>query len=79
MIFQEDLMKKLILSLLTAVTLIGNSYADQPNMHAALEHLRAAKNALQVAENNKGGWRVQAIASVNRAIAETEKGIRFAR
>jgi len=72
-------MKKLLLITLLAVSVIGNASADQPNMQNALFHLRAAKTALEEAGHNKGGWRVEAIASVNRAIAETEKGIRFAR
>jgi hypothetical protein len=53
--------------------------ADQPHMHAALDHLRAARAELNSAEQDKGGWRVRAIEHVNRAIAETERGIEFAR
>ena len=49
--------------------------ADQPNMRAALAHLREAKAALQRAEHNKGGHRTRAIEIVNQAIAETEAGI----
>ena len=72
-------MKTPILSLLVAVGLIGSAYADQPNMQNALTHLREAKIALQAANNNKGGWRVAAIASIDKAIIQIEKGIRFAR
>jgi len=71
--------KKYILSILFAVGLIGSVSADQPNMQNALNHLREAKIALQAATPNKGGWRDKAIESVNQAISETEKGIRFAR
>jgi hypothetical protein len=53
--------------------------ADQPHMHAALDHLRAARAELNSAEQDKGGWRARAIENVNRAIAETERGIEFAR
>lgn len=53
--------------------------ADQPHMRAALEHLRVARAELQSAEHNKGGWRVRALEHVNRAIADTERGIAFAR
>jgi hypothetical protein len=72
-------MKNTILSLIFTVGLIGSASADQPNMQSALNHLREAKIALQAADNNKGGWRVAAIESVNKAISETEKGIRVAR
>jgi hypothetical protein len=72
-------MKITLLSLLVAAGLIGSASADQPNMQNALNHLREAKIALQAADHNKGGWRVAAIESVNKAISETEKGIRFAR
>ena len=53
--------------------------ADQPHMRAALEHLRAARAELQSSERNKGGWRVRALEHVNQAIADTERGIGFAR
>ena len=48
-------------------------------MHRALDHLRAARAELAVAELDKGGWRVRALANVDRAIADTERGIGFAR
>ena len=65
---------------LVLVTMIGamglqSIRADQPNMRAALAHLREAKAALQRAEHNKGGHRTRAIEIVNHAIAETEAGI----
>ena len=44
-------------------------------MRRALEHLRAARAALQAAEHNKGGWRVRAIQSTDRAIVETQNGM----
>ena len=53
--------------------------ADQPHMQAALEHLRAARAELRMAEHNKGGWRVRAIEHVDRAINDTELGIGHAR
>jgi len=73
---------KAILLVAVTATLLGfsqNASADQPNMQNALKHLQAAKSALQAADTNKGGWRNSALASVNQAISETEKGIRFAR
>jgi hypothetical protein len=47
---------------------------DQPNMAAAKDHLRLAKESLEKAEHNKGGWRVAAINATNTAIVETNKG-----
>jgi hypothetical protein len=65
------------LVLMTMIAAMGlqSVRADQPNMRAALEHLRAARAALQRAEHNKGGHRGRAVEFVNRAIAETEAGI----
>jgi hypothetical protein len=62
-----------------AATGLDSARADQPHMRAALGHLRAARAELQSAEHNKGGWRVRALEHVNRAIADTESGIAFAR
>lgn len=53
--------------------------ADQPHMRNALTHLREARAELQKAEHNKGGHRARAIDIVNRAIAEVESGIGYAR
>jgi len=52
---------------------------EQPHMRRALEHLRAARAELEVAEHNKGGWRIRAIEHVARAIRETENGMAAAR
>lgn len=65
---------------LVLVTLVGvmglqSVRADQPNMRAALSHLREAKGALERAEHNKGGHRERAIEAINRAIGEVEAGI----
>ena len=48
---------------------------DQPNMQAALEHLRQAKDNLERATSDKGGYRKKAINEVEDAISETKKGI----
>jgi len=58
---------------------LSSSYADQPRMRRALQHLRAARAELQAAEHNKGGWRDRAIHNVDQAIADTERGISFSR
>ncbi|HXM36659.1 MAG TPA: hypothetical protein VN920_15800 [Pyrinomonadaceae bacterium] len=52
---------------------------EQPRMQAALADLEAAKSELQRAEHNKGGHRGKAIAFVNAAIAEVNRGIAFDR
>ena len=57
----------------------GRASADQPAMATALDHLRAAENALEGATNDKGGHRKNALAHTRKAIAETEKGMRFDR
>jgi hypothetical protein len=71
---------KTLRTTLVLATLIGtiglqSARADQPNMRAALGHLREAKAALQRAEHNKGGHRGKAIEVIDRAIAEVEAGI----
>lgn len=53
--------------------------AGQPHMERALEHLRAARAELAVAEHDKGGWRFKALENTDRAIHETERGINFGR
>jgi len=58
---------------------MSSAFACQPHMERALENLRAARAELQIAEHDKGGWRVRALENVNRAIAETERGMAFAR
>ncbi len=58
---------------------LSSARADQPHMRRALDHLREAKAELQMAEHDKGGWRVRAIRNVNQAIADTERGMSFDR
>jgi hypothetical protein len=53
--------------------------ADQPHMKSALSHLRAARAEIERAEHNKGGHRARAADLVNRAIAEVEAGIAYAK
>ncbi|MEY2527433.1 MAG: hypothetical protein QOE73_2204 [Verrucomicrobiota bacterium] len=62
-----------------AATGLNPARADQPHMKAALEHLRAARAELKMAEHDKGGWRVRAIRNVDQAITDTERGMNFAR
>lgn len=48
---------------------------DQPHMRAALTNLENAKNNLEAATADKGGYRKSAIEYVNKAINEVHKGI----
>ena len=50
---------------------------NQPEMNAALEHLREAKRNLESASHDKGGHRAKAIGHVNEAIREVEAGIQY--
>jgi hypothetical protein len=56
----------------------GGACHNQPNMAAAVEHLRAARASLEHAEHNKGGWRDRAIQSADVAIREAKAGCEFA-
>jgi hypothetical protein len=58
---------------------LDSARADQPHMRRAPEHLRAARAELQSAEHNKGGWRARPLSNVDKAIADTEKGMAVAR
>jgi hypothetical protein len=69
----------LLCTVLVSGFLLGRASADQPHMQAALEHLRAAKGELEKADADKGGHRVKAMALVNDAIAQVERGIGYDR
>lgn len=49
--------------------------SDQPNMEAALDHLRSARKNLESATADKGGHRAKAMDYVNRAIDQVKRGI----
>jgi hypothetical protein len=72
---------KTTIVILLSISALGlnSAFARQPHMDNALRHLREARGALQRAEANKGGHRERAIELVDRAIAQVEEGIRFAR
>lgn len=57
----------------------GRATADQPHMRAALDHLRAAREELEIAVADKGGHRAKAIRLVADAIGQVEMGIQFDR
>ena len=71
----KPMLMALVASTLIAGGCAGYAVAAQPHMEAALAALQNAKTELQVAEHNKGGHRVKALAYVNSAIAETQLGI----
>lgn len=48
---------------------------DQPHMTRALDHLKDARNNLEQATPDKGGFRAKAISLVNQAIEEVKLGI----
>lgn len=82
---------KISFVVVAAIAAIGlnSARADQPHIKAALEHLRAARAELKSAEANKGGnsedlmaeqiCRARAVANVDKAIADVEKGMTFAK
>ncbi|PYX33458.1 MAG: hypothetical protein DMG77_00605 [Acidobacteria bacterium] len=49
----------------------------QPEMSAAIQHLREAQNNLEAASHDKGGHRVRALELINQAMAEVEAGMRY--
>jgi hypothetical protein len=67
-----------VVSVGAQVALAEGACRNQPNMQAALEHLRQARAALDRAEHNKGGWRDRAISSTETALREVNAGCAFA-
>jgi len=49
--------------------------ANQPHMQNALDDLRAARHQLEIAMQDKGGHRANAIGIVDNAINEVKAGI----
>jgi hypothetical protein len=74
----KTLQTGLVIVAVIATMNVGVARAGQPHMQLALEHLRAAQAELRMA-HNKAGWRLRALANVNRAIADTETGIAASR
>jgi hypothetical protein len=75
----KTLRSSLIILMVISALGLNSARADQPYMENALRHLREARGALQRAMPNKGGHRERALDLVDRAIAQVEDGIRFAR
>jgi hypothetical protein len=65
----------LVVFSIVTLAMVAPAMANQPEMEAALRDLRAAKGHLEKAMHNKGGYRVEAMETINRAIVEVEKGI----
>jgi len=55
----------------------GTHYESQPEMAAAMQHLREAQQNLESASRDKGGHRVRALQLVQQAMRETEEGMRY--
>ncbi|MUL48683.1 hypothetical protein FZI85_19245 [Mycobacterium sp. CBMA293] len=76
-------LKLWIVGILTAITFTGLgtgvAAADQWRMFDARDDLQNAKNALQAAEPDKGGHRVNAINLVQQAIDQVNWGIQAGR
>jgi exopolyphosphatase/pppGpp-phosphohydrolase len=62
-------------SSLTPEALFAGATPDQPHMQAALDALENAKNNLNNATLDHGGYRAKAIGYVKDAISEVRKGI----
>jgi hypothetical protein len=55
----------------------GTHYEAQPEMAAAMQHLREAQQNLESASHDKGGHRARALQLVNQALAECQAGIQY--
>jgi hypothetical protein len=68
---------RLIALVVLAVSM--QTYAAQPHMEAALASLLQAKQNLEMASHDKGGYRVAAMKSIDQAIAQVRAGIEYDR
>jgi len=59
----------------SGVVITNAQAANQPHMRNALDDLRAARQQLEAAEQDKGGHRARAIGIVDNAITEVKAGI----
>ncbi len=55
----------------------GGGYQPQPEMVAAMQHLREAQQSLQSANSDKGGHRANALQLINQALAEVQAGMQY--
>lgn len=71
-------MRKIIVLLaLVGLSLSPLMAEKQPNMEAALNQLKAAKQSLEKATDDKGGHRAKAMKLINEAMEQVQKGIDF--
>lgn len=56
---------------------MGEHKEAHPEMRAAIEHLREAKNNLERANHDFGGHRAKALGHVNEALEECERAMSF--
>lgn len=75
--------RNLLLAAVLATGLIAaapaaHAQVAQPHMQNAIDHLKAARHALNHAEANKGGHREKAIQFIDQAIQEVNLGIQYA-
>jgi hypothetical protein len=68
-----------VVALVVTGFVAGRASADQPHMHAALDHLRSARAELVAATPDKGGHRSKALKLVDGAIGQVEAGIGYDR
>ena len=52
-------------------------YEPQPEMVAAMQHLREAQQSLQSANSDKGGHRVNALRLIDQALGEVQAGMQY--
>jgi hypothetical protein len=78
-----EISRRILLAAAAAVPALAvpthSAKAGQPHMQAALDHLQAARADLVAADNDKGGHRRNALALVEKAIFQVERGVRFDR
>ena len=66
---------RIVLFSIMTLAMAAPVMASQPGMEAALRDLRDAKAQLERVMHNKGRYRMEAIETIDRAIAQVEKGI----
>jgi hypothetical protein len=80
MTMRRTVLRAALLTLVLAAGFVaGQLSAAQPRMQSALKDLRSARSELNAATADKGGHRGRALALVNDAIAEVERGIAYDR
>jgi hypothetical protein len=76
---RNDMKLVLILTFASLAVIVDQALADQPKMETALSSLKQARESLKGASADKGGYRAQAIRSIDQAIEQVKAGIEFDR